>query len=244
MTALPEVFACPRMTSVKVTRHGCGDRHVRAKNNGRTPGARMNDRAIFAAACRDCAIGAAHARGERPDVTIASLTARPTTTNEEGAMARGVHTVIEHDGETKTLTEWAKAAGMGVETLRKRLAGGESMKDALSRPITRGGRPPHAAPSKAAVQKRAERERKAELKAEEGPVSSDTATGSDLDRIAKRLACPRRDGETDAKLRERIHSRVVGSGEHAFEVLHSLGFDVEDAGPVPAGRLLLVRVAA
>lgn len=211
MTALPELFRCTALACT-LTRHGCGDRHVRAKNNGRTPGARVNDRAIFAAACRDCGIGAAHARGERPDVTIASLTARVTETkSEEGVMARGVHTVIEHDGETKTLTEWAKAAGMGVETLRQRLKAGDSMKDALSRPVTRGGRPRTATPSKAAVQKRAERAREREPK------------------------------PTATTVRPPTNDATVPD---VALVLTRLGYVVEDAGLVPAGRLLLVRVAA
>lgn len=34
MTALPEVFRCTAL-SCTLTRSGCGDRHLRAKNNGR-----------------------------------------------------------------------------------------------------------------------------------------------------------------------------------------------------------------
>lgn len=211
MTALPELFRCTALACT-LTRTGCGDRHVRAKNNGRTPGARVNDRAIFAAACRDCGIGAAHARGERPDVTIASLTARVTETKtEEGVRARGVQRMIEHAGETKSLAEWAKSAGLERETLRKRLANGDSMHDALTRPVTRNGRPPHANPSKAALQKRAERAREREPK-----FTATTVRPPTNDATVPDVAL----------------------------VLTRLGYVVEDAGLVPAGRLLLVRVAA
>lgn len=202
MSALPEVFRCTAL-SCTLTRSGCGDRHLRAKNNGRTPGARVNDRAIFAAACRDCEIGAAHARGERPDVMIASLTAR-----RENDMARGQATMITHQGETKPLAEWAKEAGLKPETLRKRLAKDLPMRAALTLPVKRTGRPQVETPSKATQQKRDQRARRPGIL----------------------------EGDGDGRGPEALSGLAA--------TLTRLGYVVEDAGLVPAGRLLLVRSEA
>lgn len=230
MTALPEVFRCTAL-SCTLTRSGCGDRHLRAKNNGRTPGARVNDRAIFAAACRDCEIGAAHARGERPDVMIASLTAR-----REDDMARGQATMITHQGETKPLAAWAKEAGMATETLRKRLAKDLPMRAALTLPVKRTGRPQVETPSKAAAQKRAERARR--------PIGDAVRLGKSIERAqarARAMVAPPSgpgilEGDGDGRGPEALSGLAA--------TLARLGYVVEDAGLVPAGRLLLVRSEA
>jgi hypothetical protein len=209
------------MTSVKVTRHGCGDRHLRAKNNGRTPGARVGDRAIFAAACRDCGIGAAHARGERPDVMIASLTARVTETKtEEGVMSRAKF--YEHEGEKLTTKQLADRAVEGVtqSLIGIRLAKGWTVEEAItipngeSRPNRKNGRPLVEAPSR---ETQARREQRAERAREREPKLTATTV---------------RPPTNDATLPD------------VALVLTRLGYVVEDAGLVPAGRLLLVRAAA
>lgn len=229
MIALPETFACPHITSLKVTRHGCASRHERAKNGGRVPGARTNERVVFAKDCERCEVGAAHARGERPDVTIASTVARVTETkNEEGVMPKV--TMIEHGGETKPLGAWADQAGLGRETLRKRLAAGMSMKDALTKTPGRGGRPKVAEPTKAT---QARREQRARAKAPlDATVEATRGVRGPLPRL---LDVARAKGVAERAIVE------MGSADHAAEVLARLGYDVEDAGIVPAGRLILVR---
>lgn len=236
MTALPETFRCVPL-SCTLTRHGCADRHVRAKNNGRTPGARVNDRAIFAAACRDCAIGAAHARGERPDVTIASIVARVTETkNEEGVMPRAK--VYEHEGEKLTTKQLASRAveGVGQELIGIRLSKGWTVEEAItipngeSRPNRKNGRPLIDAPSPKTQARREQRARASEML--EATVEATRGKRGPLPRL---LEVARAKGVAERAIVE------MGSADHAAEVLARLGYDVEDAGIVPAGRLILVR---
>jgi hypothetical protein len=124
MTALPETFRCTPLACT-LTRSSCAARHERANRDGRAGQERLHG----GAACVTCEVGAAHARGERPDVSIASLTAR----REDDEMPKA--TVIEHEGVTKTLGEWARDAGLDTQTLRDRLKNKWPMATALSRPV-------------------------------------------------------------------------------------------------------------
>lgn len=78
--ALPETFRCISL-GCTLTRSSCGARHLTATCSRRWQSA--TPRAVTIAAlraCSACEVGAAHARGERPDVTIASVVARAEAT--------------------------------------------------------------------------------------------------------------------------------------------------------------------
>lgn len=232
MSALPETFRCEPL-SCSLTRAACARRHRTARGAKTWQSATPRVLTVAAmSACRDCAVGAAHARGERPDVTIASVVARVNgTRSEEGVMPKV--TMIEHDGVTRPLSEWADQAGLGRETLRKRLSAGMSMADALTKTPGRGGRPKVAEPSKATQARREQRAR-----------AKDTLDATVEATRGKRGPLPRLLDVARAKgVAVGGPARVVemGSAVHAAEVLKRLGYEVEDAGIVPAGHLILVR---
>lgn len=116
-----EVYAC------RLTRAACADRHRAAKR----PPAVAYGPTLRWTACAGCAVGAAHARGEQPDVTIASVVARA----QEVVMAQGKTTMVERGGVTKPLKEWAKEAGIKPATVHKRIASGASVEEALTLPV-------------------------------------------------------------------------------------------------------------
>lgn len=70
VSAHPALFRCIPL-GCTLTREACGARHLRS----RRPGERCVTR-LLAASCRECGIGEAHARGERPDVPLVRLKAQ------------------------------------------------------------------------------------------------------------------------------------------------------------------------
>lgn len=135
-----EVYAC------RLTRAACADRHRAAKR----PPAVAYGPTLRWTACAGCAIGAAHARGEQPDVTIASVVARA----QEVVMAQGKTTMVERGGVTKPLKEWAMEAGIKASTVHKRIASGASVEEALTRPVAPTA--PHGASRRAAERRATE----------------------------------------------------------------------------------------
>ena len=239
MTALPETFRCAAL-SCTLTRHGCGERHVRAKNNGRTPGARVNDRAIFAAACRDCAIGAAHARGERPDVTIASIVARVTETKNEEVVMAGAKR-HEHDGENLTIREWKErftvADGLTDAAIGMRLTAGWSVPDAFNTPKGKPRPGPAEKPTmeaKRGMRSRAKETLDATVEATRGKRGPLPLPAPHVTPEARALGLRSLGDE----VRETMQALSPA------ELLTRVGYDAEDAGLVPAGRLILVRTSS
>ncbi|MEC7520122.1 MAG: hypothetical protein VYE22_09675 [Myxococcota bacterium] len=66
-----ELFRCERLAT-KLTRTSCTQRFRRARKEAGGRGAK-GQRHLAAAGCTDCPIGAAHARGETPDVELVEL---------------------------------------------------------------------------------------------------------------------------------------------------------------------------
>lgn len=66
-----ELFACDRL-STKLTRASCGQRYERAQREAAGRGAKGQQH-LAAAGCTGCPTGAAHARGEAPDVELVEL---------------------------------------------------------------------------------------------------------------------------------------------------------------------------
>lgn len=67
-----EFFKCTRI-DVKLTRDACGRRHKRANRRG-FPGKTLHNDAFVS--CAKCDIGAAHKRGEKPDVMVVDVVRR------------------------------------------------------------------------------------------------------------------------------------------------------------------------
>lgn len=221
-----EMFACT-VYSCRLSRGACAERHREAS---KSPREHTYGPTLRWSRCGECEVGAAHARGDRPDVDVAALVRR-----EEVEVPK--ITMVEHEGVTKPLSEWATEAGLGRETLRKRLDGGMSMSEALAKPVTKGGRPPSAQPSEAAAQKRAERARKAEPKPDPAPKRRPIADAVKLGKSIERAQANARARAAGDDVREMLTQLSPA------ELLTRLGYPVEDAGIVPAGRLLLVRGA-
>lgn len=66
-----ELFQCERLAT-KLTRRSCTQRFRRARKEAGGRGAK-GQRHLAAAGCTDCPVGAAHARGETPDVELVEL---------------------------------------------------------------------------------------------------------------------------------------------------------------------------
>lgn len=58
-------------------------------------------------------------------------------TGKEQANNRRSSRIIEHEGETHTLKEWAEIAGMSLEALKYRIDSGWSIEDALTKPVAK-----------------------------------------------------------------------------------------------------------
>jgi hypothetical protein len=123
VTAL-ELFSCA-VYSCRLTRSACAQRHAAASAPWST-GERGSARLQFMQ-CRGCAIGAAHARGEQPDVDVAALVRR------EGGAAMPMPAKT-YDG--KTIKEWAASAdnkhGLPISTIKSRLRTGMDISAALA----------------------------------------------------------------------------------------------------------------
>lgn len=155
-------------------------------------------------------------------MTIASVVARATEAKTEVVEMPKI-VKHAHNGKTLTLKEWAKepeAKGLSLTTLRDRV---NTRRMTIAQALEETPRPrPHATPSKSA---------KATAKSATTPAKVATLD----EHIAKRARIPARIHRVDAHITE------IGSAEHAASVLKRLGYVVEDAGIVPAGRLILVR---
>lgn len=124
-SAHPETFRCIPL-GCTLSRESCGARHQAARTGPRPSAVPRMSLIGAKGTCGTCEVGAAHARGERPDVTIASVVARATEAKaaktEVVEMPR--QKMITHEGVTKSLGQWARDAGLDTETLRRRLKAG------------------------------------------------------------------------------------------------------------------------
>ena len=132
--------------------------------------------------------------------------------------------VYTHDGRTMTLRQWSeepgpKKLGLSLDTIRKRVELGKSIGEAISQPLgpAKGGR----------------RSTRRGLLPEVAAQVAET-----IETHVKR-AKARRAAESDA-----VQASETLPALSPAEALTRLGYVVEDAGLVPAGRLLIVRGAA
>lgn len=72
---LEEVFDCPHLHS-RINRRSCAARHRSFAIKGR--GGHGSTEGITSCCCRRCDVGAMHARGQRADVPLARVTAKPS----------------------------------------------------------------------------------------------------------------------------------------------------------------------
>lgn len=230
-----ELFSCIPL-GCRLTRSSCAQRHERAKRPGVKGEARF-----YAATCRDCETGAAHARGERPDVDVAALVRR-----EEVEVPKPGK-VYMHEGQTLTLEGWAKtpevaALGLSAQAIRSRVEAGWTVGDALTTP--KGAPRPSTSAPKKSTKPRDETPRKKPLVSPRPRKAPPEVVVRVAEAIEERAAVPaparRRIG--DAPLVAEVRETLAALSP--VELLTRLGYVVEDAGLVPAGRLLLVREVA
>lgn len=234
MSAL-ELFRCEPY-ACRLTRAACAERHRSA--SAPASSSVRGQPSLRWSLCRTCETGAAHARGERPDVDVAALVRR-----EEVEVAGQTYT---HGGETLTLAGWAAkpavaALGLSAQAIRSRVEVGWTVGDALTTP--KGSpRPPTSAPTSAprkSTKPRDEGPRKRPV--QRGRKATPEAVQRVAEAIEERAAVPtptrRRIG--DAPAAEQVRETL--SALSPADLLTRLGHVVEDAGLVPAGRLLLVR---
>lgn len=247
----PELFRCVPL-AVKLTRSSCASRHRAANNGGRTPGARPNAPLIYAHACRECPVGAAHARGELletwPDgkpVELVQLGARapaalpptppitrvhlptPTRTDNEDHMPEP--RMITHNGETLSMTDWAKRLGVSATAIRARIDRDWTEAEAVSTP--QGGVPARLEAKRAKAQ---EQSPGRAAKAEPPPAKR---TSSTKPKSASSSAAR-------APLVTSTDVAAVACALDPVELLTRLGYPSEYVGETPAGRLVLVRASA
>lgn len=214
-----ELFECPSIGGKpRLTRTSCGQRHKAARRTAKpTRGPLVTP---WLATCGGCEIGAAHARGERPDVTAAQLV-RSREVVEMSAKGQ----TYTHEGKTLTLGGWAREPGVTLseQALRSRVERGWTIADALATP--KGAPRPSTSPAK----------RRAPSKGT--PKSVWKASPEQVTAAAERI-----EHRAERSLVEDVRATVASVP--VAELLTRLGYVVEDAGLVPAGRLLLVRGAA
>lgn len=85
-----EMFACA-VYSCRLSRSACAERHREAS---KSPREHTYGPTLRWSRCGECEVGAAHARGDRPDVDVAALVRR-----EEVEVPKV--TMVEHEGVTK-----------------------------------------------------------------------------------------------------------------------------------------------
>lgn len=188
------------------------------------PGARINERVIFAKDCEDCPIGAAHARGEVPDVTAAALVRRVEEDDVSSAKSheyRGVKMTTRELAETPE----AIARELSQKVIGVRLAKGWTVEETLTTGLglARGAAektPPKRAPRPADPVERRRAMRTPEQVAEEARLdAAGTSRAQSLGLLS------------------------THSSASAAELLRLAGFEVLADQSVPAGRMLLVRGA-
>lgn len=54
---------------------------------------------------------------------------------EQQALNKGNNVVLEYDGRSQTMTEWAREAGLKTTTLQRRLKAGWPLEEALTSPL-------------------------------------------------------------------------------------------------------------
>lgn len=205
-----EYFRCEPLR-LKHTRSSCAAMHRSAKaNEGATPGSAARIRGVH---CVGCAIGAAHARGERPDVELAQLSA-PRSPVEQEERAMKVAKLITVDGRAMTGIQWAAELGVAKSTIYRdgvAAAAGRVAELLAARRPAKAEKPARSAtPGTGGRAKRAE-----------------PPTSVELPRIPPEL--PRIPPEL-------VYRPPVG----ILELGAKLGYVLEDFGAHPRGRLVLV----
>lgn len=205
-----ELFECPSIGGKpRLTRTSCGQRHKAARRTARpTRGPLVTP---WLATCAGCEIGAAHARGERPDVTAAQLVRREPEVVE---MPQAKGKTYAHEGEELTLEEWSRspknASGLSAQAIRSRLEGEWIFSDALTMP--KGSARPSTSPPKKSTKPTGETPRK------------------------KPQAVERKAAEKT--LAEEV--REVVAALQPDELLRAAGWDAQAVGVGPAGRIVIV----
>lgn len=210
-----ELFACEPY-ACRLTRSACAQRHESAQRAGR-PSPVAVPPSLRWSLCRTCEVGAAHARGERPDVDAAALVRR-----EEVEVGK----TYTNGFQTLTLEGWAKtpevaALGLSAQALRSRIEHGWTLADALSTP--KGAPRPGTSATKKSTKPRDEEPRKKSI-------------------VSPRKRAPMPVPELEEASAEQVRETLTALSP--ADLLTRLGYVVEDAGLVPAGRLLLLRGAA
>lgn len=186
-----EMFACA-VYSCRLSRSACAERHREAS---KSPREHTYGPTLRWSRCGECEVGAAHARGDRPDVDVAALVRR----------------------------EEVQALGLTAQAIAGRIEGGWTVEDALTTP--KGApRPATSARTKPAKPDPAPKRR---------PIADAVKLGKSIER-AQANARARAAGDDVREMLTQLSPA---------ELLTRLGYPVEDAGIVPAGRLLLVRGA-
>lgn len=149
-----------------------------------------------------------------------------------------------HGGQTLTLEGWAKtpevaALGLSGQALRSRIEHGWTLADALSTP--KGSPRPGTSAPKKSTKPRDEAPRKKPVVSprRRGPLPEVAAQVEETIETHVRRAKARRASESAA---EQVRETLAALSP--ADLLTRLGYAVEDAGLVPAGHLLIVRVPA
>jgi len=245
VSAIPETFVCVPQSGARLTRWACAQRHQRALR----PGVAAVERLHGAEACRSCSVGAAHLRGETPDVTIASIVARVgekrIEMRQEGQMANERKSYT-WQGETLTTAELAvlpevKRLGLSEAIIVGRLRKDWTLEDVLTTPPGKGQRRMSQREAPVAPKASAKRARQVvAARVEENAERKQLAKLAKLPKLAKLTKLPDPvDGVTIADEVREIVRRLSPS-----ELLRAAGFELVDVAQVPAGQMLIVRSEA
>jgi hypothetical protein len=240
-SAAVERFVC-ELYRARLTRGACADRHLAARTPWST---KSQSAALRESHCRECAIGAAHTRGEVPSswpggspieiapalgtvppprpAPVRALTILPPAaeTRSDDDMAGTIE--ISHDGITDSLEGWGRRIGLTGAAIGQRMR-----RDPKGGPAAwlapKGGTPPKRGSGPSST------------KGSKSPAPRTKRTSA----VAAKVA---RDTESAAaSAAAPPHAApVAGSSGRAVELLARLGWSVEDLGLTPGGRLFLVR---
>lgn len=222
-----ELFECPSIGGKpRLTRTSCGQRHKAARRTARpTRGPLVTP---WLATCAGCEIGAAHARGERPDVTAAQLVRREPEVVE---MPQAKGKTYAHEGEELTLEEWSRspknASGLSAQAIRSRLEGEWIFSDALTMP--KGSARPSTSPPKKSTKPTGETPRKKPL-VPQRPRAAPEQVARAVEAVERKAA--------EKTLAEEV--REVVAALQPDELLRAAGWDAQAVGVGPAGRIVIV----
>lgn len=250
----PELFRCAPL-DCSITPASCAARHRAAKNGGRAEGMKKYSPTLFASACRECPVGAAHDRGERPPTwadgkpvelvqlgATAPTPAPPTTPpitrihlptsprTDEDRMPEP--RMITHNGETLSMTDWAKRLGVSATAIRARIERGWTEVEAVS--TLQGEVPARLEAERAKAQERPAP--KWAAKVAPPPVKVRAAKAPPPKRAPRPATKPPIVTSTDVA--------AIAGALDPVELLTRLGYPSEYVGETPAGRLVLVRASA